>query len=64
MRTLKIIASFDADYYKGVTNEMICEELSKEMARELANIFKGIQSYIGTTVEVVNSINVDEVKED
>ena len=64
MRTLKIIASFGADYYGDVSNEMICEALSKEMAGELAVIFKGIQSYIGTTVEVVNSVSVDEIKED
>lgn len=58
MRTIKIIATFNADCYNNSSKE-ICDYLSKEMGAALANIFKNTASYINTTVQVIEEVVAD-----
>ena len=60
MKTLKVIVSFDADCYNMDSKEL-CETMAREIGDVLAANMKGIQSYVGTKIEVTESVAVDDI---
>lgn len=61
MRIFKIIISFDADHYPECTDKDIMNYISKEAAPLVVQAYSAIPSYLNTTVEVLNSVVVDEI---
>jgi hypothetical protein len=64
MRTLRLIVSFDADYYPELTGEQICETLAKSMGKDVSAAYRAIPCYLNTKIEVINDVMVDDVTVD